>query len=189
MSTYKVLNTGSGETVEQFVAGKQNYADPYTKTYTAEELQAQDNTTPESIQTNQNDTTPGSNEVETATPVTNNNTIDIAAKPKESSVWDNGFDKGMEAQPDMSIYDAIRGYNAYAKENQNIIIHTSLKSHKGLNSTKADIRLIKNKLNDKSDTKTSISRFVKVVYTFMTTSLISRYIVRNHFQFKSSRIL
>lgn len=34
------------------------------------------------------------------------------------SIWDNGFDKGMEANPDMTIYDAIRGYNNYAKENQ-----------------------------------------------------------------------
>ena len=34
------------------------------------------------------------------------------------SIWDNGFDKGMEANPDMTIYDAIRGYNDYAKENQ-----------------------------------------------------------------------
>ena len=110
MSTYKVLNTGAGETVEQFVAGKQNYADPYTKTYTAEELQAQDNTTPNTIQTEQSNTTPQTDE-ETST-------VQVNAKPKEPSIWDNGFDKGMEAQPDMSIYDAIRGYNAYAKENQ-----------------------------------------------------------------------
>lgn len=39
---------------------------------------------------------------------------------------------------------------------------------------------IKNKINDKLETNTNISRFVNVVYTFITTNFISKNIVKNH---------
>ena len=67
----------------------------------------------------------------------------------------------------------------YAKANPKNIIPTSLKSPNGLNSTIVEINDMKNNISDKFDTKTKTSRFVKVVYTLITTNFISKKIVRN----------
>ena len=67
----------------------------------------------------------------------------------------------------------------YAKLNPKNIIHTSLSNPNGLNSTIVEINAIKNKINERLDTNTNKSRFVKVVYTFITTNLINKNIVRN----------
>ena len=67
----------------------------------------------------------------------------------------------------------------YAKLNPKNIIHTSLSNPNGLNSTIVEINAIKNKINERLDTNTNKSRFVKVVYTLITTNLINKNIVRN----------
>ena len=59
------------------------------------------------------------------------------------------------------------------------MIPTSLKSPNGLNSIIVEISDIKNNISERFDTKTSISRFVKVVYTLITTNFINKKIVRN----------
>jgi hypothetical protein len=68
----------------------------------------------------------------------------------------------------------------YAKLNPKNIIQTSLSNPHGLNSIIVEISAMKNKINERLDTNTNKSRFVNVVYTFITTNLISRYIVKNH---------
>lgn len=68
----------------------------------------------------------------------------------------------------------------YANANPKNIIHTSLKSPNGLNSTTVEIKATKNNIKDKFDTKTSVSQFIKVVYILITTNLINKNIVKNH---------
>jgi len=70
----------------------------------------------------------------------------------------------------------------YAKPNQKNIIHTSLTSPNGLNSTTVDTSEIQNNTKDIFLTNINVCIFasVKFVYDLNTTNWINRNIVRNH---------